>query len=98
MLQYKHWRQRLFIYDDFEKNIDPEVDGKSLTRWTTRWTAIQGARNYFYKITEELIDPNELLGTTDSFVRTIGGAYQAYEETLYEKNCVDLNINFEFKR
>ena len=28
-----------------------------LGRWSTKWTAIEGMRNYFNKITEELVDP-----------------------------------------
>jgi len=81
--------QLLFLYDNFDNIIGPEVEGKYLNRWTTRWTAIEGARNYFDKITEELIDPNELLGTADPFVKIIGSAYQVYEQTLFEKNCID---------
>lgn len=81
--------QLLFLYDNFDKIIGPEVDGKYLTRWTTRWTAIEGARNYFDKITEELIDPIKLLESSDPFIKTIGDAYRAYEQALYEKNCID---------
>ncbi len=81
--------QLLFLYDNFEKIIGPEADGKYLTRWATRWTAIEGARNYFDKITEELIDPIKLLESSDPFIKTIGEAYRAYEQALYEKNCID---------
>jgi hypothetical protein len=40
--------------------VGAEENGKYLDRWSTPWTAIQGARDYFNKITEELIDPNVL--------------------------------------
>ena len=50
--------QLFFIFDHFDEILGPEEeDGKYLGRWTTRWTAIEGARNYFNKITEELVDP-----------------------------------------
>ena len=83
--------QLLFIYDNFYEIVGPEIDGKYLNRWTTRWTAIEGVRNYFDKITEELIDPNKLLEAVDPFIQSIGTAYQAYEQALYEKNCIDFS-------
>lgn len=81
--------QLLFLYDNFDEIIGPEVNGKYLKRWKTRWTAIEGAWNYFDKITEELIDPDRLLSASDPFIQTIGYAYRAYEAALYEKNCID---------
>jgi DNA helicase II / ATP-dependent DNA helicase PcrA len=81
--------QLLFIFDHFDEIIGTEEKGKYLGRWTTRWTAIQGARDYFNKITEELIEPAILSKSTDPFVRVIGTAYQAYVAQLFEGNCVD---------
>ena len=81
--------QLLFLFDNFDTIIGPEVDGKYLTRWTTRWTAIEGARSYFDKITEELVSLEKLVSSAAPFVRAIGTAYLAYESTLFEKNCID---------
>ena len=81
--------QLLFLFENFESVIGPKIDGKYLGRWTTRWTAIEGARNYFNKIAEELIDPKELIAASDPFLQAIGAAYQTYESTLYEKNRID---------
>ncbi len=50
--------QMLFIFEHFNEIIGPPEDDLFLHRWKTRWTAIEGARGYFDKITEELIDPN----------------------------------------
>ncbi|MCL0095863.1 hypothetical protein M1O52_05025, partial [Dehalococcoidia bacterium] len=80
--------QLLFLFDNFDTIIGPELDGKYLNRWTTRWTAIEGARNYFDKITEELIESEEMAGSPDPFVRAVGMAYLAYESALFEKNCI----------
>jgi DNA helicase II / ATP-dependent DNA helicase PcrA len=52
--------QLLFIFDHFDDILGPEQDGRYLGRWQTRWTAIEGARGYFDKITEELIEPQRL--------------------------------------
>ncbi len=81
--------QLLFIFDNFDEIIGHEENGKYLSRWTSRWGAIEGARNYFNKITEELIDPVKLVKSDDSFVRAIGEAYQTYEKRLFDTNRVD---------
>ncbi|MBI3301720.1 MAG: ATP-dependent helicase, partial [Deltaproteobacteria bacterium] len=81
--------QLLFLFDHFDEVLGPEVDGRYLGRWTTSWTAIEGARDYFNKITEELIDPARLCTSADAFVQAIGRAYQAYEARLLETNRID---------
>ena len=56
--------QLLFIFEHFDAIIGEAQKGKYLHRWTTRWTAIESARNYFNKITEELVYP-ALLAAVD---------------------------------
>jgi DNA helicase-2/ATP-dependent DNA helicase PcrA len=81
--------QLLFIFDNFDKIIGSEANGQYLGRWTTKWTAIQGARDYFNKITEELVGSVQLRKSPDAFVRGIGAAYEAYQRMLAERNKVD---------
>jgi DNA helicase-2/ATP-dependent DNA helicase PcrA len=81
--------QLLFIFDHFDDILGPEQDGRYLGRWQTRWTAIEGARGYFDKITEELIEPQRLLTSGVPFLHRIGSAYLSYEKTLLENNRVD---------
>jgi DNA helicase II / ATP-dependent DNA helicase PcrA len=81
--------QLLFIFDNFEEIVGEGANGKFLERWTTKWTAIEGARDYFNKITEELVDANSLTKSPDPFLRAIGTAYKAYTKALAEKNRVD---------
>jgi len=81
--------QLLFIFDHFDEIIGIQENGKYLGRWTTRWTTIEGVRNYFNKITEELIDPALLQSSENPFVRSIGICYQTYVEKLFETNRVD---------
>ena len=82
--------QLFFIFDHFDEIIGPEEeDGKYLGRWTTRWTAIEGTRNYFNKITEELVDPGKLIRSGEPFVQAIGRAYKAYVKKLIETNRID---------
>ena len=81
--------QLLFIFEHFDVVVGEARNGKYLQRWTTRWTAIEGARSYFNKITEELVDPALLAASDDAFLAAIGAACQRYEEALREKNRVD---------
>jgi DNA helicase II / ATP-dependent DNA helicase PcrA len=81
--------QLLFIFDHFDKIIGAPANDLFLGRWKTRWTAIEGARAYFDKITEELLDPANLLASSDPFHNSIGGAFVAYEKALVENNRVD---------
>lgn len=81
--------QLLFIFDNFEEIIGLENNGRYLERWTTKWTAIEGARGYFDKITEELVDPAALASSDNRFQSEIGKSYLRYVFTLLKENRVD---------
>ncbi len=81
--------QLLFIFEHFDQIIGPAENGRYFGRWTTRWTAIQGVRAYFDKITEELVDPGQLVASADPFLRRLGEAYFRYEQALLDANRTD---------
>lgn len=81
--------QLLFIFEHFDEIVGPAENDRFLLRWKTRWTAIEGARGYFDKITEELVDPEHLTGSADPFLVAIGGAYRRYERALLDANRTD---------
>lgn len=81
--------QLLFLFDRFDEVVGPVEGGLFLGRWRTKWTAIEGARSYFDKITEELVDPAALEGSGNAFLEAIGRAYRRYERALLESNRVD---------
>ncbi len=81
--------QLLFIFEHFDEVVGPPENDLFLLRWKTRWTAIEGVRGYFDKITEELVDPEQLTSSTDLFLRTVGNAYRRYERALLEANRTD---------
>ena len=81
--------QVLFIFEHFDQIIGEPENGRFLGRWKTKWTAIEGARNYFDKITEELVDVDQLAESFTPFLRAIAGAYRVYEANLYQNNRVD---------
>ena len=81
--------QLLFIFEHFDEIIGPPENGLFLLRWKTRWTVIEGARGYFDKITEELVDPEQLTGSANPFLVAIGNAYCRYERALLDANRTD---------
>jgi len=81
--------QLLFIFEHFDEIVGPPENHLFLGKWKTRWTAIEGARGYFDKITEELVDPAKLTGSADSFLAAIGNAYRRYERALLHANRTD---------
>lgn len=81
--------QLLFIFEHFDEIIGPAETELFLGHWKTRWTAIEGARGYFDKMTEELVDPAALMGSTDSFLVAVGKAYRSYEKALVDANRID---------
>lgn len=81
--------QLLFIFDHFKEIVGDPVDDLFLGKWKTKWTAIEGLRDYFNKITEELVNSDELLACDSQLLTGIGAAYQKYERFLYEKNRID---------
>ena len=81
--------QLLFIFEHFGEIIGPEEGGLYLGRWKTRWTAIEGARGYFDKITEERVDPERVAASTDPFLQRIASAYRVYESALFANNRTD---------
>jgi len=81
--------QLLFIFDNFKEIVGEPIDGLYLTKWKTRWTAIEGVRDYFNKITEELVDAEVLKQSAAPLLNAIGGAYQTYARLLFEKNRID---------
>jgi len=81
--------QLLFIFEHFDEIIGPAENDLFLRRWRTRWTAIEGARAYFDKITEELIDAPKLSASLDPFLKAVGNAYDRYERALVEANRTD---------
>ncbi|MFQ3652585.1 MAG: ATP-dependent DNA helicase, partial [Gemmataceae bacterium] len=81
--------QLLFLFEHFDELIGSAENGLYLGRWMTCWKAIEGVRAYVNKITEELVDPQELLDSGDAFLRDIGRAYLAYRRALFRDNRVD---------
>lgn len=82
--------QLFFLFDHFDEIFGQKNEEEQyLNHWSTKWTTIRGARDYFNKITEELVNPHDLISSTDSFLNAIGNAYLAYQSLLIETNHLD---------
>ena len=81
--------QLLLIFEQFDEIVGPPENDLFLGKWKTRWSAIEGARSYFDKITEELVDSDQLTASTDTFLAAIGSAYRRYERALLNANRTD---------
>ena len=81
--------QLLFLFDHFEAIVGPEHEGRYAGKWTTKWSAIEGVRGYFDKMTEELVDPARLRNAAEPFLRRLGTAYTAYQRALFSNNRLD---------
>jgi DNA helicase-2/ATP-dependent DNA helicase PcrA len=81
--------QLLFVLEHFDEIFGAPENDLFLFRWKTRWSAIEGARGYFDKITEELVDSERLTDSKDPFLVAIGGAYRRYERALLDANRTD---------
>ncbi len=82
--------QPLFLFENFDEIVGPvNQNEKIFGHWSTRWTAIAGLVEFFNKITEELVDPQDLVESNQQFLSLIGQAYQRYEQKLQELNRLD---------
>src|SRR5215208_1941373 len=84
--------QSLFINDMFHSIFNADqvmLGGLYLGRWQYHWTTIKGTIPYFNKLTEELVDPQQLLSSPDPFQVMLGKAYINYEQLLFDANRID---------
>ena len=81
--------QLLLVFGHFDEIIGPPANEAHLGKWKTKWTAIHGVTGYFNKITEELVNPSQLVGSPEPFLRRLGEAYIAYRGALFRSNRLD---------
>jgi len=80
----------LFINEHFSEIVEPyKTDKAFYNRWTGKWSTIDRIKKYFDKITEELINPDDLVESDDDFMQMIGNSYITYRNLLIENNRLD---------
>lgn len=83
--------QYLFIYEHFNEIVGGARNDLYLGKWKTKWSTIKALVPFINKITEELIDPEQLLCSEDKFVRKLGNTYIQYRKLLFENNRIDFS-------
>jgi DNA helicase-2/ATP-dependent DNA helicase PcrA len=82
--------QALFLFEHFDDVIGvADETRKYLGRWSTKWTAIEGIQRYLDKITEELINTDDLAASGHHFLEQLARAHRTYEAALVAENRVD---------
>jgi DNA helicase II / ATP-dependent DNA helicase PcrA len=79
----------LFLFEQFDAITGPGAAPPYFGRWQSKWATIESIRNYFNKITEELVKPEALIRSSTPFLRELGRAYGAYRAALFANNRVD---------
>ncbi len=67
--------QLLFLFEHFDEICGAEASQPYFSKWQTKWGAIEGMRDYFNKITEELVEADALIAAANPFLQQVGGAY-----------------------
>ncbi|MGM0411401.1 MAG: ATP-dependent DNA helicase [Bacillota bacterium] len=84
---------KFFINDNFDEIVDDSLDesreNKYFNKWKYKWQTIGNLISYFNKLTQELIEPEELINSNSIFFEELGYAYKNYKDILEEKNYVD---------
>ena len=80
--------QRLFIFENLEKICGNKLPF-FMRCWITKWNIVKQFQKYFDKVTEELIDVEQLSSQTNPFLSNLAIAYKAYQNLLAINNCVD---------
>ena len=83
-----HLPQRLFIFEHLKEICGQHIQF-FIDRWNTSWNASKQFQSHFDKITEELIDVNELRSQRETFLRCLADTYRTYQRLLAQYNQVD---------
>ena len=84
--------QQYFIYQQLSDYQQIEgsqhILGKPTTSW---WGRAENLMTWLNKVSEEALDPEDLLNAAEPKVQTLGRCYQQYQTHLEEENCLDFS-------
>lgn len=83
--------QQLFIYQHFKKIFEDFKGSSWESRYHGKWRTIGEGRVFLNKVTEELIDPGELVDSDDIFLSELGSYYAAYSRELIKAGKIDFS-------
>ena len=78
--------QRLSEYQEIEGS--EHILGKPSTSW---WRRAASLMTWVNKVSEEALDPEDLLNADEPEVQALGRCYEKYREHLEDENCLDFS-------
>ncbi len=86
----EQWRLLLRRYDEV---FGPDLDvlEREGWRWKEPHLVMRHGRKYFERLCDELIDPEELIGSRDPFHAALGRCYCRYRELLLAEGVADFD-------
>ena len=78
--------QRLSDYQEIEGS--EYILGNPITSW---WRRAASLMTWVNKVSEEALDPEDLLNAAEPEVQALGRCYEQYQEHLEDENCLDFS-------
>ena len=82
--------QQYFIYQRLSEYQGIE-DSEHILEDDSWWSKAANLMTWVNKVSEETIDPEDLLNAPEPEVQALGRCYQKYQEHLKEENCLDFS-------
>ena len=83
--------QKLFIYEHFNEIVGEPIDQLYYGKWRYKWNTIKRLAPFFNKISEEMVNPQDLSNSSDIFLQKVGIGYCKYKDLMFENNRVDFS-------
>mgnify|MGYP000273452887 CR=1 FL=1 len=84
--------QQYFLYQKLKEFKDiNHVEEILGSHQTANWTKSENLLKWVNKVTEEAIDPNDLIESGDTAIEALGECYQRYQQLLEEHNSLDFS-------
>ena len=84
--------QQYFIYQRFSEYREIEgIENIIGNSRTSSWRSAEKLITWVNKVSEEALNPEDLLNAAEPEVQTLGRCYQQYQAHLEEENCLDFS-------
>lgn len=84
--------QRYFVYKKLGNYLKlDEIESILSREQESKWSKSETLVNWINKVSEEMLNVEELLSSKDARIKTLGSCYQKYMEDLNEENALDFS-------
>lgn len=98
--EYTRLRSNYSVYDEFDqqyffylkmKEYEQYIDAINPGKRSSKWDKASMLTKWLNKLSEELVDANQLVGSKDTRIQSMGQAYILYQNHLEEENAMDFS-------